>query len=154
MMSFRRLIALLLKPLRRPAVVAGALGVASCGGAGSPPQVIVFAGLGEVRLHQVKPVPAARQDGLRKVAAAALGWTREGKWQPVRVIVSNDHPLVRELKAGPVLELVPEDPALPTLWISLAGRVGRSLLETRGTDDIVLRDLPEGVVLDTSWMAP
>ncbi|MDB6139964.1 MAG: hypothetical protein JWO94_3036 [Verrucomicrobiaceae bacterium] len=121
---------------------------------GNMPQVIHFPKLGEVRLHQVKAVPPTGQEALRKLVIQVLGWTRDGKWEPVHVMVDASHPLVAALKGGAALELIPEDPDLPRVWISLASRPGRSLLEIRGTGALALRDLPEGVSLDTSWLPP
>lgn len=117
-------------------------------------QQLVLAGKGELRLQHRHKLSAADATGAKETAAALIRWTREHRWSPLRVIVDDSHTLVKELKAGPVLMLVPEDSSLPVIWLSLKADAGKrhALLENRSNGTITVNDLPAGSSLDLRWL--
>lgn len=117
-------------------------------------QQLVFAGNGELRLQHSHKLTPADTAGAKETAAALIRWTREHRWSPLRVIVDDSHTLVKELKAGPVLMLVPEDSSLPVIWLSLKADAGKrhALLENRSNGTMTVNDLPAGASLNLRWL--
>ncbi len=111
---------------------------------------------GEMRVRHGHTVTAANAAAAEAAAETLVKWTREKRWSPLRVIVDDDHPLVRALKAGPVLVLTPADAALPVIWLSLDAdpKKRRALLEERGGGGVTIHDLPASAAaeLDLRWL--
>lgn len=128
-------------------------GVFSCKAAGPADwQEMPLAGAGTLRLRHAHALTAVDTPAATATAGTLLRWSRDRAWSPMRVEVDDTHPLVVRLKAGPLLVLVPDDRALPVVWVSLAGKPFRALLEDRATGALTLCDLPAGQALNLSWL--
>ncbi len=110
---------------------------------------------GELRLHRVRPVDASVPATLNAAEATAITlieWTRSQSWDPVRVEVDENHPLVVKFKAGPLLQFTPSDKSLPIIWLSLEPGQNRALLQDRPTSGLALYSLPAGKTVDLGWL--
>lgn len=118
-------------------------------------QALTLPKAGEMRLRHTRPVDAAAPATLASAEATAatlMEWTRTNAWDPVRVEVDDSHPLVRHLKAAPLLQFSSSDKTLPIIWLSLEPGQNRALLEDRQTHELAVFALPPGKTLDLGWL--
>ena len=109
---------------------------------------------GELRWRHPASGTTVNMAQAEAMALTLTQWTRDRRWDPMRVIVDDSHALVRSLKSGPVLVLTPADASLPVIWLSLDPdpKKRRALLEDRKTGNLTLNALPAGTPLDLRWL--
>lgn len=137
--------------LRRLTTLLTSVGILSCGGAAAGWQSMSFSKIGTLRLRHPHTLTSSDSTHAAATVRTLIQWTHDRTWDPLRVEVDETHPLVIQLKAGPLLVLTPADSSLPIIWLSLE-KDHRALLEDRTTGGLSIHALPPGKSLDLRWL--